>query len=280
MNARASQFPPSAAAHSRAGFTMVEVALCLAIIAFAMVAIIGVMPSGLNVQKQNREDTIIDQDAQLLLEAIRGGAMRLDDLTNYVDFITVEHHEFLPDRGRPANGFEGVHYGGEVPVPNSRGVLQNPEDIVALLSLPKYDFYRGVAVTNFVTAQFRAFSGAFNEKILPRGSTNSPAQTEFAFRYQVTAEIVPVFTGPAEGESGSITQQRQRLSQSLHDLRLTFQWPVFQSGNTFTVGNNRKTYRVQVSGQHTPYRPPNWTADILGSQITRRRFTTSTLAYQ
>jgi len=278
MNARASQFPLSAAARARAGFTMVEVALCLAIIAFAMVAIIGVMPSGLNVQKQNREDTIIDQDAQLLLEAIRGGAMRLDDLTNYVDFITVEHHQFAPQTGRPANGFEGVHYGREVPVPNSRGVLQNPEDIVALLSLPKYDFYRGVAVTNFITAQFRAFSGAFNEKILPRNGTNSPAQTEFAFRYQVTVEILPVFTGPPD--SGAVTLQQQRLSQSLNDIRLTFQWPVFQSGNTFTVGNNRKTYRTQVSGQHTPYRPPNWTPDILGSEITRRRFTTSTLAYQ
>src|SRR5213078_3899054 len=54
-----------------AGFTMVEIALCLAIIAFALVAIIGVLPTGMRVQKENREDTIINQDGMFLVEAIR-----------------------------------------------------------------------------------------------------------------------------------------------------------------------------------------------------------------
>ena len=45
------------------GFTMIEVALSLAIVAFALVAIMGVMPAGLNVQRENREETIISQDA-------------------------------------------------------------------------------------------------------------------------------------------------------------------------------------------------------------------------
>jgi len=38
---------------------MVEIALCIAVVAFALVAILGVMPTGLQVQKDNREDTII-----------------------------------------------------------------------------------------------------------------------------------------------------------------------------------------------------------------------------
>ena len=70
------------------GFTMVEIALCLAIIAFALVAIIGVLPTGLNVQKANREETVIDQDAALWMDAIRNGALGCDDLTNYVVSIT------------------------------------------------------------------------------------------------------------------------------------------------------------------------------------------------
>ena len=41
----------------RAGFTMVEVAISLAIIGFALVAVIGILPAGLNVQKENREET-------------------------------------------------------------------------------------------------------------------------------------------------------------------------------------------------------------------------------
>ena len=37
---------------------MVEIAICLAVIAFALVAIIGILPAGLQVQKENREDTL------------------------------------------------------------------------------------------------------------------------------------------------------------------------------------------------------------------------------
>ena len=50
---------------------MIEIALCLAIIGFALVAIIGVLPTGLNVQKDNREETIINQDAAVWMDAVR-----------------------------------------------------------------------------------------------------------------------------------------------------------------------------------------------------------------
>ena len=65
-------------------FTMIEVAISLAIIGFALVAIIGVLPYGMNTQRDNREETVINQDATLLIEAIRNGAYGNDDLTNYV----------------------------------------------------------------------------------------------------------------------------------------------------------------------------------------------------
>jgi type II secretory pathway pseudopilin PulG len=72
----------------RGGFTLVEIALCLAIIGFGLVAIIGVLPAGLNVQKENRDETIINHEASMWVEAIRNGARGLDDLTNYVIAIT------------------------------------------------------------------------------------------------------------------------------------------------------------------------------------------------
>src|SRR5947208_2537825 len=72
------------ARQSESAFTMVEIAISLAIIAFALVAIIGVLPLGLDVQKENRQETIINQDAGYLMDAIRNGARGLDDLTNYV----------------------------------------------------------------------------------------------------------------------------------------------------------------------------------------------------
>jgi hypothetical protein len=35
-------------------------------------------------QRDNREQTVINQDATIFMEAIRSGARGLDDLTNYV----------------------------------------------------------------------------------------------------------------------------------------------------------------------------------------------------
>src|SRR5580698_8433458 len=56
-------------------FTMIEIAIAIGVIGFALVAIIGILPAGLNVQKDNREDTLISQDAPYFLEAIRNGAV-------------------------------------------------------------------------------------------------------------------------------------------------------------------------------------------------------------
>ena len=67
---------------------MVEIAICLAVIGIALVAIIGVLPIGMHTQRDNREETIINQDATVFIEAIRGGARGMDDLTNYVYAIT------------------------------------------------------------------------------------------------------------------------------------------------------------------------------------------------
>ena len=44
---------------SLAAFTMMEIAISLAVIGIALVAIIGVLPIGMNVQQTNREETIV-----------------------------------------------------------------------------------------------------------------------------------------------------------------------------------------------------------------------------
>ena len=38
-----------------AGFTMIEIAVSIAIVGFALVAVIGVLPAGMNTQRDNRE---------------------------------------------------------------------------------------------------------------------------------------------------------------------------------------------------------------------------------
>src|SRR6478736_229755 len=77
----AARFLPRAQAspefHRRSvlAFTMIEIAICLAVIGFALAAIVGVLPLGMNVQRENREETIINQDASVFLNAIRNGEL-------------------------------------------------------------------------------------------------------------------------------------------------------------------------------------------------------------
>jgi type II secretory pathway pseudopilin PulG len=70
-----------------AAFTMIEIAIALGVIAVALVAIIGVLPAGMNVQKDNRQDTIINQDGAYLLEAIRTSAQNIPDLVSFADVV-------------------------------------------------------------------------------------------------------------------------------------------------------------------------------------------------
>jgi type II secretory pathway pseudopilin PulG len=68
----------------QAAFTMMEIAIAIGVIAFALIAIIGVLPSGMQVQRDNREETLIQQDATYLLEAMRGTAQDIPDLHTFV----------------------------------------------------------------------------------------------------------------------------------------------------------------------------------------------------
>ena len=74
---------PAASARARRrepAFTMIEIALSLAIIGFALVAIIGALPKGMNVQRENREETIINQDAASVYRY-----MNFDQIEEYAD---------------------------------------------------------------------------------------------------------------------------------------------------------------------------------------------------
>src|SRR3954451_8961938 len=73
----------------RQAFTMIEIAISVAVIAFALVAIISVLPAGLQVQRENREDTLLAQDGTYFMEVIRNGSYGLDELASYVSRIEI-----------------------------------------------------------------------------------------------------------------------------------------------------------------------------------------------
>lgn len=224
------------------GFTMVEIALSLAVVSFALVAIMGVLPTGMTVQKDNREDTLINQELRYWLEAIKSGARGLDEITNFVENVKVEQTGIRP---------RTVDFVNEAPK------LLSPTDIVSLLSLPKYPEGPGGSLTNRVIARVRPITGAAADRAAMRGTTTN----NITFRYQIQVEIVPSFPlpGALAGEALAAGDPRpaqfnEGVGQNLWEVRLIARWPVVDRGNSFFVGNSRKTIRARVQG--VPQPPP------------------------
>jgi len=224
------------------GFTMVEIALSIAVVSFALVAILGVLPTGMRVQRDNREETIINQDGSFWLEAIRSGSIGMDDLTNYVDQIRVR------SQVRQVITTNIYTFGAN---------YRNGRDIVGLLSTPRYTLNRKREwVTNTVFAFCRALSGMAAEK--PDGSRTT--NTDFAFTYRLTAELHPfqalgydqtnftAYKGTEYTSRSNLFLKAANLSANFQELRLTVDWPVYPVGKDRRVGRNRRVFRTLVSG--------------------------------
>lgn len=245
--------PHSALRASRA-FTMIEIAISLAIIGFAMVAIIGVLPIGMNTQKDNREETIINQDAAVLLDAIRNGARGLDYLTNYVMAITnwvTEYDKDMQPVNYWTNGYTFTASTLNTTPLNPPFPITNGLRIVGLLSTPKYILpaggrwgYSGF-LSNRVVAYVRSLSGPASEKF----PQDNSAMHDLAFNYRLTAEVVPYWTNyvnPTWLISPADQAVANNLQANLHDVRLLFRWPLRSRGE---LGPSSQSFRTLVGGR-------------------------------
>jgi hypothetical protein len=139
-------------------------------------------------------------------------------------------------------------------IPNK---LLTGEQIVGLLSTPKYTNDNGAIRTNTVIARVRAING-------PAVDKRSNPTNEFAFRYQLESEVTPVYPAPVyttdktkayqywfnNWDNGSANPvYHLNIETNLHNLLLTIRWPVFEQGNTWGVGRNRRILRTLVNGQ-------------------------------
>jgi type II secretory pathway pseudopilin PulG len=263
------------AAAFRAGeraFTMIEIAISLAIIGFALVAIIGVLPRGMNAQKENREDTIIANDSRLLLEAIRGGAQGMDYLTNYV--VSITNHMTMCDRfGNPLAGREQTHwytYHGSSAAPWCR--LTNGYNIIGLISTPRYmpdelqprgnDF-----CSNYVVVTMRSISGPAADKVPQDNQTMLDA----AFMYRVYPEIT-AYSGYDTNSTG-LVPAITNLQANLRDLRLRVRWP-FVPG--MKLGKRVEVFRTMVGGELQAAGATNLNYDSIWSGTNRFFFQSRT----
>jgi len=230
---------------------MVEIAISLGVIAIALVAILGVLPTGVRVQRDNREDTILNQEGELWLEAIRSGSRGLDYLTNYVDLITISNSRTQVLLAYPSPAFT-------TKIPNGAtmgDVLTNGQQIVGLLTWPKYFLDSS---SNRVTALVRAITGSAMEK--------SKSARDMAFAYQLTSEVIPLnvyptaftnFTAPRLPPT--IAQSRSNLwrfarnqGQNFYEMRLTLQGPAIPKGRNYDVLGTPKTFRTLAGGVLPP----------------------------
>lgn len=217
---------------------MVEIAISIAIVAFALVAIIGVLPTGFDVQRQNRENTIINQEGSLWLEAIRSGAWGMDYLTNHVDVISIP--------GVPLTGQQTLRVVG-----GTNG-FRNGRDIVGLLTQPAVVDRRRV-YERPATAFVRAITGSAGEK---------SARNDLAFSYRLTTEVRP-FSSLAPEQTNyaaaglapfevlarsNLWVKALAMQATTYELKLALEWPVYVMNNQTRVGNNRKVFRTLVNG--------------------------------
>jgi len=255
----------SASAAPRA-FTIIEIALCLGIIGFALVAIIAALPRGLDVQKRNREETIIGHDADIWMSAIRSGSRGYDDLTNYVLCITNFWTKYHPDYTVAGSGRD--YYTPTNSDVTSSGVtsfyLNNGARIIGLLSTPKFvpEFIGPPTEqfqSNYLVAYVRSMSGAAVDKV---PQTNSTILGD-AFIYRMIVENFPyapvdtnsicmdcVYTnGLSQADMVERTNHLKAewlLLANAHDFRLKFRWPVLPGGR---ILNYDATFRAMADGQ-------------------------------
>jgi len=217
---------------------MVEIALSLGIIGFALVAIIGVLPMGLNTQKDNREETIINQEGQYWIETIRNGAQGFEVISNFVDFPKTNVLVYMKDiRGRatqiyPANRIVSV------------------SNLVGLITTPKGTPFQAGYVDK-VSWRSRAMSGTVAEQ--------NPEFKDMAFAYEVTSEVTPFRWGGSGFITPNNTQyfeenrnrernflDSQQINGNLYELKLTFKYPLTSK---FTENpRGRKVFRTLIAG--------------------------------
>jgi type II secretory pathway pseudopilin PulG len=265
-------------------FTMVEIAIAMGVIGFALVVIIGLLPIGLGVQKDNREDTIINQDSAFLMEAFRGGVILkeyevkkpdaktiytntyfegLDILTNYVDAIRVQTYKMTVTSTMTNFDLLTDDYHAVPPPFKSAGGtnydLTSGARIMSYLSQLKYP-----EVTNtqnglkavFVTAYMRAMTGSALEQ--------NKSNTFVAFKYVMRPEILRYdnFSSDATNynaytnvtdyastpdfiERSNRWRQVAFITNNLYEVKLEFAWPLLPNGK---IGKKSQLIRTVVSG--------------------------------
>ena len=213
------------------GFSISEVVLAVGVVAFGLVAVLGVLPAGLSVHKDNREETVIRYEARYWINALRAGAQQFDALNQ------VEWAEIRVDDG----GTEKVYrahrnrLGGDAYPNSSRALYWGhlkqiywPTDVIGWLSIPN-----GTVKTKTVLVRplnSTLFDRIYGRKLLvtdrssydAKGSTiyHPLAGGDLAFAYLLEVSIKDI------SEEVDPDYVEGVVVPFFHKVKLTFRWPV------------------------------------------------------
>ena len=204
---------------------MIEIAIALGIISFALVAVIAILPSGLQLQQHTRERSIIDKEANYWINAIQNSG----DYTNDFHRSNVYQDDAL-DFVKSINGYPG-------PFGNTARLLGG---LIRTNYFVSYDG-EGKPIVEWgepVTAIVRPFNGAAIE----RGA----AHRDFAFEYLMNVHIAPSFTIRPDHPDYDALQSR------LWELKLEFAWPVING----RAARTQAVYRATIAGELKPADDP------------------------
>lgn len=217
---------------------MMEIAISLAVIGIALVGILAILPVGLRTQRENREKTLINQDASVFMELIRNGMRTTNspdaDLTNYVFAIT-NYQTFFPNPGVPSthtNAFDITSLTNNYRI---IGILSTPEfadssgrPIPALLTN-----LQGGCYSNHIVAYVHSISGLAVEKP-PQGNS---LLRDSSFSYRILCENLPAaFPFPQEWDSGQQYTNSEQVYYADANSIITY-WQAI-GGKTNNIGNN------------------------------------------
>ena len=209
------------------GFTVAEVVLALAVVAFGLVAVLGVLPIGLNSTRDNRDETIITQDMEYWMNAIRGGPLGLDAF-NHVEWVEIHkgdkryraEYAKLRIDGSPDEISEWPVYIDEdgkrtIPPVQYRGTLKQAswrKDVIGWLSAPS-----DASRTNY--AKITPLGGTLMNRLHSIRDVNGKEESyylheggDLTFSYLLKTEI-----SKAEGNA-----------ESLWEIKMTARWPILE----------------------------------------------------
>ena len=238
-------FRPIQSQRGRRGFTLLVIAVSLAVIGFAIVAVLGVLPTALNVQRDTRERTVVLQDANYFMEAVRRGAQGTNDLVSYV--------ERMWDVSLQGGSIKSLEL--------ASASFPRDQDVLQLLSEANYSSPTNSSDTHLYTvALVRSLSGSAAEK-----GPNAVGD-RIAFKYLIKSEVVPVQSIPEEAmrpltpldfrEDAQRIQLAQRLNRDLYEFRFTIYWPAIPED--FVLGStprNQINFRTYVGGDLSTNNP-------------------------